>query len=177
MFFPWLWWWLFYSMPTWSICIFAAPLPGVLVLCVTFLSWSTQLRLYGGGCCWHYILMNWCGGYLICDSIPLLYVTCNVHLGVFFYLAIVIMCHNWLGLIFAKCFRMSSIVSTVFLLNWPWRYCSVVMGVSFMYFLYHVTVHPVFVMHIIYDLLLWLCSPLPPFCAMGPWSTIFTMNY
>ena len=54
--------------------------------------------------------------YPICVSIPLLCVTNPIQWCVFLYLPIVIMCHTWLGM-FSKCFRMSSDVSTVFLLN------------------------------------------------------------
>ena len=73
-------------------------------------------------------------------------------------------CSLWVCVIFccecfSDCFRMSSTVSTMFILNWSQRYCSAIMGVAFTCSV--PCDWPVFYMHIMYDLLLWLWTPLP----------------
>ena len=44
-----------------------------------------------------------------------------------------------------QCYRMSSTVAAVFLLNWSQRYCSTVMGIAFMSLLFLVISLPIFV--------------------------------
>ena len=76
------------------------------------------------------------------------------------YSIIVSMCHALFVL-----FKLLKMSSTVFF-SWSQRYYSAVMCVAFMCLLFLVIRWPVFVMCIIYDLLLWLWSPLP---TTVPW--------
>ena len=64
--------------------------------------------------------------------------------------------HFVLLCVLSKCFRMSSSVFTVLLLNWSWRYCSAVMDVAFTWVHFLVISQLTFMIHIMYDLLLWL---------------------
>ena len=81
-----------------------------------------------------------------------------VHCGYIFYLF-------WVW--FSNCFRMSS-TGSIFLCfsYWPWGHCSAVICVVVTWLLILVINHPVFVMHIVYDMLLWLWSPFP---TIVPW--------
>ena len=75
-------------------------------------------------------------------------------------------CVMFCCLCFSKYFRMSSTLSTVLLLDWSHRYCSAIMGLAFKCLLFLVISQPIFVMHIMYDMSLWLWSPLP---TTVPW--------
>ena len=75
--------------------------------------------------------------------------------------------HYVLFCLFSNCFKLSSTVSVhIFLFNWSLSYCLAVISVAFMCLLFLVISHPVFVMHITCDLLLWLWPPSP---IIMPW--------